>query len=110
LPIIHQIILLHCSTIQSRTSPPQVLGKSQLSLWNILKNLKINVRGKRADSFPKVYKEIEVNYIIQGNKIDPKAVEDAIRLSEEKYCSVSAMLREVADIRWTYNLIPWEEE
>jgi putative redox protein len=70
-----------------------------------LKALKIKVRGKRAEDHPKIYTEIEVTYLIWGEGIDPKAVERAIQLSEEKYCSVSAMLRSVAEIRWTYQIL-----
>ncbi|NJD57884.1 MAG: osmotically inducible protein OsmC [Anaerolineales bacterium] len=70
-----------------------------------LRGLKVKVRGKKAEDFPKVYREIEVEYLIFGKDIDPKAVEHAIRLSEEKYCSVSAMLRSSADIRSTYQII-----
>ena len=69
-----------------------------------LKALKVKVRGKRAEDFPKIYKEIEITYLIWGDGIDPKAVEHAIQLSEEKYCSVSAMLRPVAEIRSTYQI------
>jgi putative redox protein len=74
-----------------------------------LKALKVNVRGKLADDYPKIYKEIEITYLIWGDGIDPKAVEQAIKLSEEKYCSVSAMLQSVADIRWTYRILSPEE-
>jgi putative redox protein len=74
-----------------------------------LKALKVKVRGKKAEDFPKIYKEIEVNYQIWGEGIDPKAVERAIQLSEEKYCSVSAMLRATVKIRSTYRLVNPEE-
>jgi putative redox protein len=69
-----------------------------------LKALKVNVRGKRAEDYPKIYTEIEITYLIWGVGIDTKSVERAIQLSEEKYCSVSAMLSSVADIRSTYTL------
>ena len=62
----------------------------------------VQVRGKRADEHPKIYKEIEVTYHLWGNNLDPRSVEHAIALSEEKYCSASAMMRSVADIRSTY--------
>ena len=38
--------------------------------------------------------------------LDPKAVEQAIQLSEEKYCSASAMMRGVAQIRSSYQILP----
>jgi len=69
-----------------------------------LKALQVKVRGKRADDYPKIYTEIEITYLIWGDGVDPKSVERAIQLSEEKYCSVSAMLSSVADIRSTYQI------
>ena len=66
---------------------------------------KVNVRGKRSEDHPKIYKEIEVTYLIWGEGIDPKAVERAIQLSEKKYCSVSAMLGSVAVIRSSYQIL-----
>lgn len=70
-----------------------------------LKALKVKVRGKRLEDHPKIYKEIEVAYLIWGEGIDPKAVERAIQLSEEKYCSVSAILRMTADIKSSYQIL-----
>jgi putative redox protein len=70
-----------------------------------LKALKVKVRGKKAEEFPKIYKEIEITYLIWGEGINPKAVERTIQLSEEKYCSVSAMLRSTAEIRSTYRIL-----
>jgi putative redox protein len=67
-----------------------------------LKRFEVRVRGKRADDYPKVYKEIEIFYHLWGEAIDPTAVERAIQLSEEKYCSASAMLRAAAEIRSEY--------
>jgi len=74
-----------------------------------LKALKVKVRGKRAEDYPKIFNEIEVTYLLWGVGIDPKAVEQAIKLSEEKYCSVGAMLRSVANIRSTYRILSPEE-
>ncbi len=73
-----------------------------------LTDLKVKVRGKKAEEFPKVYKEIEVTYLIWGDGIDPKAVERAIQLSEEKYCSVGAMLSSSAQIRSSYQIFSTE--
>jgi len=70
-----------------------------------LNGLKVKVRGKKAEDFPKIYTEIEVTYLIWGDGIDPKAVERAIQLSEEKYCSVSAMLRQSAQIKSSYQIL-----
>ena len=76
-----------------------------------LQGLKVKVRGKRAETYPKVYNEIEVTYLVWGENINPKALEQAIQLSEEKYCSVSAMLQAVAQMRSSYRILkPGETE
>jgi putative redox protein len=75
-----------------------------------LKDLKIRVRGIRSDNHPRVYTEIEVIYLLWGDGLDPAAVERAIRLSEEKYCSASAMMRSTAKIRSAYHLFASDEQ
>jgi putative redox protein len=59
--------------------------------------LEVTASGERASGYPAVYTEISVVYRI-GGKVSRKAVEDAVRLSKEKYCSVSAMLEKTAKI------------
>jgi putative redox protein len=60
-------------------------------------SLEISAHGERASGFPAVYTEIKLVYRV-GGKVSHKAVEDAVRLSREKYCSVSAMLEKTAKI------------
>jgi len=67
--------------------------------------LKVKVRGKRAETYPMIFTEIEVTYLVWGEQIDPKALEQAIQLSEEKYCSASAMLRAAAQVRSSYRIL-----
>ena len=72
---------------------------------------KVNVRGKRAPSPPMVYTVIEVEYLLWGEDLKVKDVEQAIQLSEEKYCSVSIMLRKTANITSSYKILkPGEPE
>jgi putative redox protein len=59
--------------------------------------LEVRARAERATGYPAVYTEIKLTYRV-GGKVSPKAVEDAVRLSKEKYCSVSAMLEKTAKI------------
>ncbi len=74
-----------------------------------LQNLRVEVSGERADTHPKVYTDIHVFYSIWGESIKPKDVEQAIELSEEKYCSVSAMLRSTASIHSDYQIYEVEK-
>ena len=59
--------------------------------------LEVRAEAERAEQPPKVYTAIKLVYKI-GGKVSRKAVEDAVRLSKEKYCSVSAMLEKTAKI------------
>jgi putative redox protein len=72
--------------------------------------LKVHVRGKRATDYPMVFTELEVTYLLWGEGIDPKAVERAVQLSEEKYCSVGLMLSKAAPIRSSYRILKPGEE
>jgi putative redox protein len=62
-------------------------------------SLEISARAERAAEPPTVFTEIKLIYKV-GGKISHKAVEDAVRLSEEKYCSVAAMLKKTAKITY----------
>ena len=59
--------------------------------------LTVHAEAERAPSPPSVYTRIRLVYRVQGS-VSKKAMEDAVRLSEEKYCSVSAMLQKTAKI------------
>jgi len=60
-------------------------------------HLEVRAQGERASGYPAVYTEIKLIYRV-GGKVSHKAVEDAVRLSKEKYCSVSAILERTAKI------------
>jgi putative redox protein len=60
-------------------------------------SLEVRAEAERAAEPPAVYTEIKLIYRI-GGKVSRKAVEDAVHLSKEKYCSVSAMLAKTAKI------------
>ena len=62
-------------------------------------SLEVSAKAERASDPPSVYTEIKLLYRV-GGKASPKAVEDAVRLSEEKYCSVAAMLAKTAKITY----------
>jgi putative redox protein len=62
-------------------------------------SLEVRAEAERAADPPSVYTEIRLIYKV-GGKVSHKAAEDAVRLSEEKYCSVSAMLQQTAKISY----------
>jgi len=59
--------------------------------------LEVVAQAERAGDHPKVYTQIKLVYRVRG-QVSHKAMEDAVRLSKEKYCSVSAMLEKTARI------------
>ena len=61
--------------------------------------VEVRAQAERAPEPPTVYTEIKLVYRV-GGKVSHKAVEDAVRLSEEKYCSVAAMLNKTAKISY----------
>jgi putative redox protein len=62
--------------------------------------LEVRAKGDRADGYPAVYTSIHLTYVVRG-QVSQKSMEDAVRLSKEKYCSVSAMLEKTAKITYT---------
>lgn len=67
-------------------------------------SVEVRAQAERAPEPPTVYTEIKLVYRV-GGKVSRKAVEDAVRLSEEKYCSVAAMLRKTAKISYEIEYI-----
>ena len=91
-------------------------GCSGVDIVNILQkkrvnfsDLQIKVSGKRADKHPKVYTDIHITYLIWGEGIKEKDVEQAIKLSEDKYCSVTAMLKSTAKIHSDYQILALDQ-
>ncbi len=69
--------------------------------------LEVEARGSRVDEHPRVYDAIEVVYRVRGERVDTKAVERAIELSEGRYCPAIAMIGKAAGIHSRYEI---EEE
>jgi putative redox protein len=69
-------------------------------------DFKVVVRGnQKIDVYPMVFVEFQVEYLFWGENLVPKDVEQAIRLSEEKYCSVGGTLVKAAPIHSTYRIL-----
>jgi putative redox protein len=65
----------------------------------------VRVEADQAERPPQVFVAIRIHHIVTGHKIDPAAVDEAIRISEEKYCSVEAMLKHTATITTTFEIV-----
>ncbi len=67
-------------------------------------SVEVRAEAERADEPPKVFTRIHLTYRI-GGKVSTKAAEDAVRLSKEKYCSVSAMLQTTARVTTAIEIV-----
>jgi putative redox protein len=70
-----------------------------------LSSLEISVSAEQQADPPWTFRRIKIHYKLRGKDLTNKAVEQAILLSEEKYCSVSATIRGVAEITTTYEIL-----
>jgi len=78
-----------------------ILDKKKVSL----KGFEINIDAERADDYPKVFTKINLEYVFYGQTIKSEHIERAITLSQEKYCSVLAMLKNSVTINSTYKIV-----
>lgn len=60
---------------------------------------------ERADDEPKVFTKIHVHFVVKGRGLKPVAVERAVTLSAEKYCSASIMLGKTAHITHDFEVV-----
>jgi putative redox protein len=67
--------------------------------------LEMNVNGERADSHPHVYTDVHIEYVVRGKEIQKEAVERAIALSLDKYCSIGATLAKTGAITRSYRIV-----
>ena len=63
------------------------------------------ISAERADSIPKVFTKIHIHFVISGEALDSNAIERAITLSAEKYCSASIMLGKSVAITHDYEIL-----
>ncbi|MHB8914953.1 MAG: OsmC family protein [Thiobacillus sp.] len=87
-------------------------GCSAFDVVHILRKSRLDVRdcvaeidGTRAETDPKVFTKIHVHFIVTGKALDTKRVEQAVKLSAEKYCSASIMLGKVAVVTHDFEVV-----
>jgi putative redox protein len=78
-----------------------ILKKKRVDLQSM--NVKINA--EQAPQHPKYFTRIDVEFNFEGKDIKEEDIKQAIELSKDKYCSVSAMLKEKAEISYRWNII-----
>ena len=79
----------------------EILAKKRQELTG----LEIGVSAEQDSDPPWTFRKIHLTYKLTGKNLTEKAVEQAIELSEEKYCSVAATIRPTAEITYSYEII-----
>ena len=78
-----------------------ILKKSRAAVTDCV----VEIDSERAADDPKVFTKIHVHFIISGKGLDPKRVDQAVKLSAEKYCSASIMLGKVAEVTHDFEIV-----
>jgi putative redox protein len=65
----------------------------------------VEIEAERAETDPKVFTKIHMHFVVKGRDIKPEAVEKAIKLSAEKYCSASIMLGATAAMTHDFEVV-----
>lgn len=68
-------------------------------------NVEVELSAERADSIPKVFTQVHMKFVVTGQKVSEKHVARAVELSADKYCSVSKMLEQTADVTHSFEII-----
>ncbi|MGY0218922.1 OsmC family protein [Endozoicomonadaceae bacterium StTr2] len=101
---------------QAGASPMELVlagvgGCSSIDVTDILTTMREDFTGcdteittERAETAPRVFKKIHVNFIVTGRKLSEKKVAKAVELSMTKYCSVALMLNSSVDISWSHEV------
>jgi putative redox protein len=78
----------------------------------ILKRGRHDVRGcqvklsaDRAETDPKVFTRIQMHFVVTGKGLPETAVQRAIQMSHDKYCSATIMLAKTAEITTSYEIV-----
>lgn len=68
--------------------------------------LEISSSGEQDEEAPWTFRKVHLHFKVSGKNLTEKAVEQAIYLSEEKYCSVAATIRATAEISTDFEIVP----
>lgn len=87
-------------------------GCSSIDVMMILKKSRqavadcyVEISAERAATDPKVFTKIHMHFVVKGKDIKPEAVEKAVKLSAEKYCSASIMLGATAKMTHDFEVV-----
>ena len=101
----------------SATKPLELLliglgGCTGMDIVSLFKKMRVdfsgiemNITADRSEEHPNVYTRIGLEYVIYGPGVDEEKVRRAVELSQEKYCSVSAMLKKACPVSYTVRVV-----
>ncbi len=69
-----------------------------------LDGYEMNLTAEATEDYPQVFTKIHIEYIFYGEDVKEKDVERAIELSQTKYCGVTAMLKQIMEITYSYKI------
>ncbi len=91
-----------------------LIGVAGCTAWDVveilskqrqkLTGLTVSIAGKQRERPPNIFTLVKVHYRLRGQNLDPQAVERAVRLSEEKYCSAMAVLKASCPVEVTWEV------
>ena len=94
--------------LASRPMEVMLMGLGGCTAYDVVSMLKkqrqdidgveVSLIAERADDYPKVYTEVKVVYTVRGRKLNRSLIERAVSLSDEKYCSATAMFKKTARV------------
>jgi putative redox protein len=70
-----------------------------------IRGCRVKVSAERAATDPKVFTKINAHFIVTGRGLQEAAVQRAIELSHEKYCSATVMLAKTAEVTTSYEIV-----
>ncbi|MDP2758993.1 MAG: OsmC family protein [Sideroxyarcus sp.] len=86
-------------------------GCSSIDVMSILQKMRqavtdcyVEIEAERAENDPKVFTKIHMHFVVKGKDIKVEAVEKAVKLSAEKYCSASIMLGAMAAVTHDFEI------
>ena len=95
-------LLLIAVASSSAVDVVEILTKKRMPLTH----LEITSSGEQDQDAPWTFRKIHLHFRLAGKNLTEKAAEQAIQLSEEKYCSVAATIRATAEISTTFEILP----
>ncbi len=70
-----------------------------------LEGMEIKIEAEKTENHPRVFSKIKIEYLFRGKDLKESDLKNAIELSQEKYCSVSAMLNKTAELSYTWKIL-----